>query len=192
MLTKLMFLVSVSCFFILCVRRDNLKIVPWKLVIMISMALLGLYFLTEAAYAMFVCMLLGAYTDSISETVYSSVTYVVGVYEILVLCLNYEKTHVFIMPMVLTIMCIFIWSYVFKLLGSGDADVLIVCAVLGTNIGVVPWAFVGVIYMVASCYFLISMIIKSIRRRAFQKTGAFMPSLLLAYCSIFILSVILG
>lgn len=187
MITKLIGLISICIFFQICVKRDGLKIVLWKLVVLATMALFGFIIFSKSIYLVFLCLLLGAYTDSISETVYSMVSYMVGGYELIIYCFNFSVTEGCLIPLVVIIMAIIIYSYVFRLLGQGDADILIVCALMCANIGVSPIGFILFLVISASAVFLIIQSIKSVKRREFIRYGAFVPSLLIAFCLMFII-----
>lgn len=188
MITKLVSLISICIFFQICVSKDKLQVVPWKLVILSFMALFGLFVFPKNIYLVFLCMLFGAYTDSISESVYSLVSYIVGGYEVVIYCLHFQETRVFLVPLLITILAIVIYSYVFRLLGQGDADILIVCAIMYANIGVSPIDFVLFMSILASAVFLVIQSIRSIRMHKFLRQGAFIPSLLIAFCVIFVIS----
>lgn len=185
MTTKLIGLISICIFFQICVSKDKLQVVPWKLVILSFMALFGLFVFSKNIYLVFLCMLFGAYTDSISERVYSLVSYIIGGYEVVIYCLHFQETKVFLVSLLITILVIVIYSYVFGLLGQGDADILIACAIMFANIGVSPIDFVLFMNILASAVFLVIQSIRSVRMRKFLRQGAFVPSLLVAFCVIF-------
>ena len=185
MITKLIGLISICIFFQICVVKDELQVVPWKLVILSFMALFGLFVFSKSIYLVFLCMLYGTYTDSIDERVYSIVSYIIGEYEVVIYCLCFQETKVFLVPLIITVLGIVIYSYVFGLLGQGDADILIVCAIMYANIGVSPIDFVLLLNIFASAVFLVIQSIKSIRVRKLIRQGAFVPSLLIAFCVIF-------
>ena len=188
MITKLIGLVGICVFFHICVKKDALSIVPWKLGGLGFMALAGFITLSEEAYLIFLCMLFGAYTDSISERVYSVVTYIIGGYELIIYCINFNTTKALLVPMLITVGAIMIYSYAFKLLGEGDADILVACAIMCANIGVHPACYIIFLNIFASAIFLVSQSIRSVRRHKFIRKGAYVPALLSAFCLLFVIS----
>lgn len=188
MITKLVSLISICIFFQICVSKDELQMVSWKLVILSFMALFGLFVFSKNSYLVFLCMLFGAYTDSISERVYSVVTYIIGGYELIIYCINFNTTKALLVPMLITVGAIVIYSYAFKLLGEGDADILVACAIMCANIGVHPACYIIFLNIFASAIFLVSQSIRSVRRRKFIRKGAYVPALLSAFCLLFVIS----
>lgn len=163
----------------------NLVIVPGRIVFYSLLAIAGLFLLEKEAYALLLCMLLGAYTDRLSETVYSLPTIVTIVYELAVLIFMGQADRSIIIGLIVISVAIIIWSYVFKLLGQGDAGIFIAFAIHAATLQIQPVYMVMVLYVIAAIYFCVEMLIKRFLFHKKRMTGPFAPSMLGAYCTLY-------